>query len=110
MVGQLEADAFEQKPFLDMHRSTLSKVDVDHLWYSMCLASEPLEPVRACSDCSLPTAVAPWNLPVVQRYNERLKSVEGGPSKQATLNCMFEAIYGAGTGSVSVIRQRRVIH
>lgn len=36
--------------------------------------------------------------------------VEGGPSKQATLNCMFEAIHGAGTGPVSVIRQRRVIH
>jgi hypothetical protein len=28
MVGQLEADAFEQKRFLDMHRSTLPKVDV----------------------------------------------------------------------------------
>lgn len=28
MVGQSEADAFEQKRFLDMHRSTLSKVDV----------------------------------------------------------------------------------
>ncbi|UQP02890.1 hypothetical protein L0Z36_26090 [Burkholderia multivorans] len=28
MVGQSEAHAFEQKRFLDMHRSTLSKVDV----------------------------------------------------------------------------------